>query len=501
MILDGWGLSDETVGNAVKQASTPNFDRLMSDCPHTTLKASGEDVGLPDGQMGNSEVGHLNIGAGRVVYQELSRIDNAIKTGEVFDNEALSTVMKNSAENDKSLHFLGLLSDGGVHSHIRHLIGFLDMAKKLGVQKVYVHAFLDGRDTPPQSAPKYIQQIEEHMKNISLGEIASVSGRYYAMDRDKRWERIKLAYDVLTKGEGKTAISAEQAIQQSYADGENDEFVIPTVITKDGNPVATIKDGDNVIFFNFRPDRARQITRALIDKEFAGFERDRLNLHYVCLTQYDVTIKNVEVAFKPQTLDNTLGQWIASKGKKQLRIAETEKYAHVTFFFNGGVEEPNDNEDRSLIQSPKVATYDLKPEMSAYEVTDTLLSKLDTGEYDLVILNFANPDMVGHTGVIPAAIKAVETVDDCMGKVVDKILSMEGSAIITADHGNAEVMIDPITKEPMTAHTTNLVPCILIGKDDATLRDGGRLCDLAPTLLELMGEDKPNEMTGMSLIE
>ncbi len=500
IILDGWGLNDEIEGNAVKQANTPYFDKLMTTCPNTTLRASGEAVGLPDGQMGNSEVGHLNIGAGRVVYQELSRIDNAIKTREIFDNKVLYNAMISAKENDSSLHFLGLLSDGGVHSHIRHLIGFLDMAKQLGLNKVYVHAFLDGRDTPPQSATSYIQQLEEHMNDIGVGEIASISGRYYAMDRDNRWERIKLAYDVMTSANGNTASSAIQAVENSYDEGINDEFIIPTAIVKDESSVATINDGDAVIFFNFRPDRARQITRALIDEEFSGFTRDRLHLNYVCLTQYDVTIKNVEVAFKPQTLDNTLGQWVAIKDKKQLRIAETEKYAHVTFFFNGGVEKANDNEDRILIPSPKVATYDLQPEMSAYEVTDTLLKKLDTADYDLIILNFANPDMVGHTGVVPAAIKAVETVDECMGKITNRIISMGGSVIVTADHGNAEVMIDPITKAPMTAHTTNLVPCILVGKD-VILREGGRLCDLAPTLLELMGEDQPTEMTGISLIQ
>ncbi len=501
MILDGWGINNKELGNAVMQANTPNFDFYTSNCPYTTIKASGEDVGLPDGQMGNSEVGHLNIGAGRIVYQELSRIDKAIKTGEIFDNKVLSSVMKSAKDNNKPLHFLGLLSDGGVHSHIRHLIGFLDMAKELGLKEVYIHAFLDGRDTPPQSAIDYVSQLQEYMKKIGLGKIASISGRYYAMDRDKRWERIQKAYDVMVLAQGLSNDSAIDAIKKSYDDGVNDEFVIPAFITENGHPVATIADDDNVIFFNFRPDRARQITRALIDNEFDGFKRNPLKLNYVCLTQYDVTIQNVEVAFTPQTLINTLGKWISDKGKKQLRIAETEKYAHVTFFFNGGVEEPNKNEDRILIPSPKVATYDLKPEMSAYEVTDTLLEKLDTGEYELIILNYANPDMVGHTGDVKAAIQAVETIDKCMAKIVDKILKMNGQVIITADHGNAEVMIDYDTNEPMTAHTTNLVPCILLGKDCVELREGGRLCDLAPTLLELMDIDKPSEMTGKSLIK
>ncbi len=501
VILDGWGINKAEMGNAIEHAATPNFDRFMATYPNTKVAASGLDVGLPDGQMGNSEVGHLNIGAGRVVYQELTRITKSIKDGDFFENESLLKAVRNAKEGGHKLHVMGLLSDGGVHSHINHLKGLVDLAKKNGLDNIYVHAFLDGRDTPPKSAIEYIEELEAYMTEQGIGQIATVSGRYYAMDRDKRWERVEKAYDVVVKAEGQTAASAVEAVQNSYEKGENDEFVLPTAIMKDGAPVATIGENDSVIFFNFRPDRARELTRALVDVEFDGFERTRFDLDYVCFTQYDATIEGVDVAFKPQTITNTLGEYVSSKGLNQLRIAETEKYAHVTFFFNGGVEEPNPGEDRELIPSPKVATYDLQPEMSAYEVTDRLLAKLDEDKYDFIVLNFANPDMVGHTGVFEAAVKAVEVIDECFAKVCDKIVDLGGNVIITADHGNAEVMVDPETNKPMTAHTTNVVPCILAGAGDVKLREDGKLCDFAPTLLELMGLEQPAEMTGTSLIE
>ncbi len=501
VILDGWGVNKAKIGNAIEHASTPNFDRFMATYPNTKVAASGLDVGLPDGQMGNSEVGHLNIGAGRVVYQELTRITKSIKDGDFFENEALVRAMKNAKAGGKNLHVMGLLSDGGVHSHINHVKALIDMAKKNGLDDIFVHAFLDGRDTPPKSAIGYIEELEAYMSKQGLGHIATVSGRYYAMDRDQRWERVEKVYDAVVKAEGQTAASAVEAVQNSYEKGENDEFVLPTVVMNGDTPTAQISENDSVIFFNFRPDRARELTRALVDVEFSGFERERFDLDYVCLTQYDVTIEGVDVAFKPQTITNTLGEYVSSKGLNQLRIAETEKYAHVTFFFNGGVEAPNAGEDRELIPSPKVATYDMQPEMSAYEVTDKLLAKLDEDKYDFIVLNFANPDMVGHTGVFDAAVKAVEVIDECFAKVCDKIVSMEGKVIITADHGNAEVMIDPETDKPMTAHTTNVVPCILAGAGDVKLREDGKLCDFAPTLLELMGLEQPEEMTGKSLIQ
>lgn len=501
IILDGWGLRNTKSNNAIVGANTPNYDTLIKNYPSTEIAASGMDVGLPEGQMGNSEVGHLNIGAGRVVYQELTRITKSIKDGDFFENEELLEAVNNAKSNDSALHLLGLLSDGGVHSHINHVKGILELAKKNNLEKVYVHCFLDGRDTPPRSALTYIKELEDAFDQIGVGEIATVSGRYYAMDRDKRWERIELAYNALVKGEGKTAESATEVVNNSYENGLDDEFVEPAVVLKDGVPTAKISEKDSIIFFNFRPDRARQMTRALVDREFDGFERDVFETTYVCMTQYDATIKNVKVAFKPQKIENTLGKYLSGLGKKQLRIAETEKYAHVTFFFNGGVEEPEVGEDRELIPSPKVATYDLKPEMSAYEVTDRLVSKLDEEDYDLVVLNYANPDMVGHTGVYEAAVKAVETVDTCLAKVIDKIIAKGGAAIITADHGNAEQMVDEETGKPMTAHTTNHVPVLLVGMDGADLRDGGRLSDLAPTLLEMMDVPMPNEMEGISLIK
>ena len=501
MVLDGYGLSDRTEGNAIALANTPVMDKLMKECPFVKGNASGLAVGLPDGQMGNSEVGHMNIGAGRIIYQDLTRITKAIADGDFFKNEELLAAMENCKKNNSDLHLFGLLSSGGVHSHISHVYGLLEMAKKNGVSNVYVHAFLDGRDTPPASGKDFVAQLEEKMAEIGVGKVASLAGRYYAMDRDNNWDRVKEAYLSLTTGEGKSADNAVKALEESYAADVTDEFVVPTVIVEDGKPLGLIKEGDSIVFGNFRPDRAREITRAIVDTDFAGFERPNMNTFFVCLTTYDVTIKNVNVAFKPQSLENTLGEYLSSKGKSQLRAAETEKYAHVTFFFNGGVEEANDGEDRLLVPSPKVATYDLQPEMSAYELTDKLLSKIDEDRYDLIVVNYANPDMVGHTGVMEAAVKAVEAVDTCVGKVVDKILSKGGAAIITADHGNAEKMIDYETGAPHTAHTTNPVPFILVNYDEAyTLREGGRLCDIAPTLIEIMGMEKPAEMTGESLL-
>ena len=502
MILDGFGIAKASDGNAVSLAKKPNFDRLIKEYPHSTLEASGMAVGLPEGQMGNSEVGHLNIGAGRIVYQELTRITKAIADGEFFENEELLKAMKNAKENNSALHLMGLLSDGGVHSHINHLKGLLEFAKKEGLTKVYVHAFMDGRDVAPSSGKEFIEKTEEMMKEVGVGKLATISGRYYAMDRDNRWERVELAYNAIVRGTGNTANSAMEAIEESYKNDKTDEFVVPTVILENGNPIAKVKSGDSVVFFNFRPDRARELTRALTQKDFDGFKAEKLDLTFVTMTQYDKSFEGVMVAFKPQTLKNTLGEFVANKGLNQLRIAETEKYAHVTFFFNGGVEKPNENEDRALIASPKVATYDLKPEMSAYEVTDELLKRIDSDKYDMIILNYANPDMVGHTGVIPAAVKAVETVDECLGKVADKILEKNGSLFITADHGNAEVMIDPETGAPFTAHTTDPVPFVWVSNDakGKTLEDG-KLSDIAPTMLNEMGLKAPEEMTGHSLIK
>lgn len=502
MILDGFGIAPKSEGNAVALANKPNYDKLVSEYPTTELQASGMAVGLPEGQMGNSEVGHLNIGAGRIVYQELTRITKAIQDGDFFENEALLKAMKNAKENNAALHLMGLLSDGGVHSHIEHLRGLLEFAKKEGLQKVYVHAFMDGRDVPPSSGKDFIIKTEEMMKEVGVGQIATVSGRYYAMDRDNRWERVELAYNALVLGKGETATSAVEAIEKSYHDNKTDEFVLPCVVLEDGHPTATIKNGDSVVFFNFRPDRAREITRAIVDPEFKGFERKQLHVNFVCMTQYDKTLECVDVAYRPESYTNTLGEYVASKGLNQLRIAETEKYAHVTFFFNGGVEQPNTNEDRALIASPKVATYDLKPEMSAYEVTDELINRLDQDKYDMIILNFANPDMVGHTGVQEAAVKAIEAVDECLGKVADKVLEKEGTLFITADHGNAEVMIDYSTGKPMTAHTSDPVPFLWVSKDaeGKSLKDGGKLADIAPTMLTVMGLEVPSEMTGTCLL-
>jgi len=497
MILDGFGKAPDGPGNAVFLAKTPHLDHLFATYPNTQLLCCGEAVGLPEGQMGNSEVGHLNIGAGRVIYQDLSLITHAIKDGSFFENPELNKAMDHVLANGSCLHLLGLVSDGGVHSHIDHLFGLLDMAKRKGIAQVAVHAFLDGRDVPPQCAVTYLEQLEAYMQKIGLGRIATISGRYYAMDRDKRWERVQKAYDAMTLANQLHASTAKEAVENSYARGENDEFVLPTSL----DPAMTVNDGDAMIMFNFRPHRAREITRTFVDPDFNGFERQKTihDLCYICMTEYDATLPNVEIAFKPETYKNTLGEYLSSLGARQLRIAETEKYAHVTFFFNGGVEAPNPGEDRLLIPSPKVPTYDMQPEMSAYLVTDALLEKLDEDIYDVVILNFANCDMVGHTGVLEAAVAAVEAVDTCVGKIVDKVLAKGGQLLLTADHGNADVMIDE-NGGPMTAHSLNVVPLIHIAEDAAPLADGGRLCDLSPTLLDMMGLPIPPEMTGRSLL-
>lgn len=502
MILDGYGLNDKTEGNAVAQAKTPVMDKLMQEYPFVRGNASGMAVGLPEGQMGNSEVGHLNMGAGRIVYQELTRITKEIQDGTFFENPALLKAVENCRKNNSALHLMGLLSDGGVHSHNTHLYGLLEMAKRNGLDKVYVHCFLDGRDTPPASGKEFAQELQKEMDKIGTGKIASVMGRYYAMDRDNNYDRVKLAYEAMTKGEGLIAESGISGIQESYDRDETDEFVKPTVVLEDGKPVAVVSDKDSVIFFNFRPDRAREITRAFCDDAFKGFDRGpRKDIVFVCFTDYDPTIPNKEVAFCKVSITNTFGEWLAAHHMTQARIAETEKYAHVTFFFNGGVEEPNEGEDRILVNSPKVATYDLKPEMSAYEVCDKLTEAIRSGKYDVIIINFANPDMVGHTGVLEAAVKAVEAVDACVGKAVEAIKETDGVMFICADHGNAEQLVDYETGEPFTAHTTNQVPFILVNYDSAyTLRDGGCLADIVPTLIEIMGMEQPAEMTGKSLL-
>ena len=502
MILDGFGLNDKHEANAVYEANTPNIDGLMKDYPFVRGYASGLAVGLPDGQMCNSEVGHLNMGAGRIVYQELTRITKEIEDGDFFKNEALLAGMKNAKENNSSLHMYGLLSDGGVHSHNTHLYGLLEMAKREGIEKVYVHCFLDGRDTAPTSGKGFMEDLEAKMKEIGVGEIATVSGRYYAMDRDNRWDRVEKAYRAIALGDGKRVPNAVEAVAASYAEDVTDEFVVPTVVERDGKPVATINDNDTIIFFNFRPDRAREISRTFCMDEFDGFDRGaRKKVTYVCFTEYDVTIPNKLIAFHKVELNNTFGQFLAENGKTQARIAETEKYAHVTFFFNGGVEEPNKGEERILVNSPKVATYDMKPEMSAYEVCDKLVEAIKSDKYDVIIINFANPDMVGHTGVEAAAIKAVEAVDECVGKAVAALKEVDGTMFLCADHGNVEQLIDYDTKESFTAHTTNPVPFILINYDDSyTLKEGGCLADIVPTLIEIMGMEQPEEMTGKSLL-
>ena len=493
MILDGFGLRAETAGNAIAAARTPNFDRLWAEWPHATLGASGLDVGLPDGQMGNSEVGHTNIGAGRIVYQELTRITKAIQDGDFFSNPALNTAI-DALDPDGTLHLMGLLSDGGVHSHNTHLYALLELAHRRGVRHVAVHSFLDGRDTDPKSGAGYLEELETEMKRLGTGFSATVTGRYYAMDRDKRWERVREGYEAVALGRGTSFTDAAAAVRESYAANVTDEFVKPLV--REG--YGCVRDGDSIIFYNFRPDRAREMTRAFVDPEFDGFPIARPRLAaYVCMTCYDATMPNCSVAFCPQELTHTLGEVVEENGLSQLRIAETEKYAHVTFFFNGGVEAPSPHEDRILIASPKVATYDLKPEMSAYEVTDALLEALEKKDYGMIVLNYANCDMVGHTGVFEAAVRAVEAVDECLGRVVGRVLALGGAVLLTADHGNADMMQNP-DGSPMTAHTTNRVPVLSIG-ERRKLREGGALCDLAPTVLELLGIDPPAEMSGKSL--
>jgi len=502
IILDGFGIRDEVVGNAVKQARKPNFDRFWNEFPHNQLKASGNAVGLPEGQMGNSEVGHLNIGAGRVVYQSLTRVNLSIEKGEFFDKEVFLKSIRKAKEQNKALHLFGLLSDGGVHSHINHLFALLKLAQMENLKKVYVHAFLDGRDVGPQTAQEYLTQTEDKMKELGVGEIATISGRYYSMDRDKRWERVKKSYDAMVYGEGPSYYSPEEVIEDSYKNGIYDEFVIPSVIKdKNNEPVGKVEDGDSIIFYNFRPDRAIQISRTFANEDFDEFDRGHhppKNLDFVMLTDFSETVDGY-VAYEPTNLDGTIGQVLSENDMKQLRIAETEKYPHVTFFMSGGREKEFPGEKRILINSPKVATYDLKPEMSVYEVTDALLKELDTGDINAVILNFANPDMVGHSGKLQPTIDAIEAVDHCLGKVVDKIHELGGHAIITADHGNSDE-VETLDGKPMTTHTTNPVP-VIVTKKGVELRDGGILADLSPTLLDLLNIEKPKEMTGTTIIK
>lgn len=498
MILDGWGKGRDYIGNAIMRANIPNFSVLINKYPNTLVKTSGYDVGLPDGQMGNSEVGHLNIGAGRVVYQEYTRITKSMETGEARDNPILNRAFNNALKNNSKLHLMGLVSDGGVHSHNTHLYYLIRYAKEKGVKDIFVHCLMDGRDVPPTSGAGYVKDLQNEMDEIGAGRIATVMGRYYAMDRDNRWERTKLAYDALTKAEGNFYGSPVEGIEKSYLEGIKDEFIKPIISDRNG----MIEENDSIIFFNFRPDRARQLTRALTDDDFNGFERQKIPTEFICLTQYDITLKNVSVAYEPQSLDNTLGEYISRLGFKQLRLAETEKYAHVTFFFNGGVEKSVEGEDRILIPSPKVATYDLKPEMSAYIVKDTLLEQLKRNYYDVIVVNFANADMVGHTGVIPAAIKAIEAVDTCLGEVASYVIEKGMTMVVTADHGNAEEMINEDDNSILTQHTTNVVPFILVSSDqNAALKSDCKLADIAPTILDLMGINKPDEMTGESIIK
>ena len=502
-IMDGFGKNESEVGNAIFSAETPNLDKIFASNPMTYIGASGMDVGLPDGQMGNSEVGHTNIGAGRVVYQELTRITKSIKDGDFFENEALKGAMENCLKNGSALHLMGLMSDGGVHSHNTHMFAIVEMAKKMGLTKVFIHCFLDGRDVPPASGADFVKETYEKLSEIGVGKVATVMGRYYAMDRDNRWDRVEKAYAAMVYGEGIKASCDVDAIKKSYetidADGKylTDEFVLPTVCAEN----ATIGENDSVVFFNFRPDRAREITRTFVDEAFNGFERKKgfFPLYFVCMTQYDATMPNVQVAFKPQTLENTFGEYLSKMGKTQLRIAETEKYAHVTFFFNGGVEKQYEGEDRILVASPKVATYDMQPEMSAYEVTDKVVEAIKSGKYDAIILNFANCDMVGHTGVFDAAKAAVEAVDTCVGKTYDAVMEMDGVMLITADHGNADKMLED-DGTAFTAHTTNPVPFVVCG-DDCELREGGKLCDIAPTMLKIMDLQQPEEMSGESIVK
>lgn len=509
IIMDGYGLAPAGGGNAISINGSKNINALIKEYPSSTLGASGMSVGLPDGQMGNSEVGHLNMGAGRIVYQDLTKITKAISDGDFFENPAFVKAMGNAKKNGKKLHLYGLLSDGGVHSHVTHVYALLKMAKNFGLKDVFVHCFMDGRDTAPASGIGYLTELQAEMKKIGVGKVATVCGRYFAMDRDNNWDRTEKAYDMLTIGNGNKCDDALKAVKASYDEGVTDEFIKPTNVFENGKPVGLIEKGDSIICFNFRPDRARQITRAISQKEFVvpkgtAFERKTgfIDPVYVCFTVYDAQFEGLNIAFPKTSMANTLGEYLAKLGKKQLRIAETEKYAHVTFFFNGGVEQPNENEVRDLIPSPKVATYDLQPEMSAYLVTDKVLEELDSGEFDVIILNFANCDMVGHTGVIPAAVKAVGTVDECVKKVTDRILEMGGSTLLTADHGNADKLLSE-DGSPFTAHTTNPVPVVLVSDKlkDVKLRDDGVLADLAPTLLTVMGLPVPEEMTGKSLIK
>ncbi len=506
IIMDGFGINPSHEGNAIYTAGTPNLDALAEKYPHTQLGASGMDVGLPDGQMGNSEVGHLNMGAGRIVYQELTRITKDIQDGVFFEKEPLVWAMDTVKKNGGSLHLMGLLSDGGVHSHNTHLYALLEMAKRRGLNKVFIHCLLDGRDVPPTSGIEYMRQLVDKTREIGVGRVATVQGRFWGMDRDNIWDRVEKGYNAIVLGEGVKESDPVDAIQRSYDNGKTDEFMVPAVIEENGRPLTTVEEGDSVIFFNFRPDRARQITRSFIMKDFQGFERRKgfIPVQFVSMTQYDATFNGLlKVVNPPENLDNTLGEYLAKLNLTQAHIAETQKYAHVTFFFNGGVEAPNKGEERFLIDSPKVATFDLKPEMSAPEVTQKALELIDSGKYDVMILNYANCDMVGHTGIMDAAVEAVKEIDKDVGILVREILKMGGRAFITADHGNADQMVDPVTKEPFTAHSTNPVPFIacddrLIGR---SLRSGGRLADIAPTLLTSMGIPVPGEMTGKSLIE
>ncbi len=500
IILDGYGFNPSPYGNAVYHAETPNLDRYFKENPFSKLSASGLDVGLPEGQMGNSEVGHTNIGAGRVVYQDLTRISKSILDGDFLDKKEFIDAVENCKKNDSALHLMGLLSDGGVHSHNTHLYALLDLVKKKGLKKVYIHCFFDGRDVPPDSSLDFINQLEEVILDKGIGKIATIMGRFYAMDRDAMWERVEVAYNAMVLGEGNTAETAAKGVQASYDAKVFDEFVKPCVILNNGFPTATVNEDDSIIFFNFRPDRAREITRAFINEDFNEFPRKNgyFPVHYVCLSQYDETFKNVSVVYKPTDLTNTFGEYISKKGLSQLRIAETTKYAHVTFFFNGGNEAVFTNEDRALIKTPEVETFDMQPEMSAYKVADEAVKRIESGKYDVMILNFANCDMVGHTGIIPAAIKAVEAVDECLGKVVDALLKTGGCALVTADHGNAEEMLTNDNKV-ITAHSTNSVPFMVIGIDDVKVRDG-ILADLSPTMLSILGLETPDSMTGTTLI-
>ncbi len=501
MILDGYGMNEKEEANAIAKAKTPVLDKIMKEYPFVKGNASGMAVGLPEGQMGNSEVGHINMGAGRIVYQELTRITKEIKDGIFFTNAALLAAIDNCKRNNSDLHLYGLLSDGGVHSHNTHLYALLELAKKHDLKNVYVHAFLDGRDTPPASGKGFVEQLWEQMQILGVGKIATVMGRYYVMDRDNRWDRVEKAYRAMVYGEGEVADSGVLAVQNSYDKEKYDEFVLPTVVMEEGKPVATIKESDSVIFFNFRPDRAREITRTFCSEDFNSFEVKKMKLTYVCFSEYDITIPNKIVAFHKVELSHTFGQFLAKNHKTQLRLAETEKYAHVTFFFNAGIEVPNEGEDRILVNSPKVATYDLQPEMSAYQVADHLVEAIKSLKYDVIIVNFANPDMVGHTGIEAAAVKAIETVDECVGKAVEALLSVDGQMFICADHGNAEQLVDYTTREPFTAHTINPVPFILVNYDkDYTLAEDGCLADIIPTMIDMMKMVKPEEMTGKSLL-